>query len=171
MKAGKISYAGVGVTVGGVLGFLGVLVGWFSYSYPLNGGTATVNLSGTADWTGTAALVAGIAAFAFGGAYVLIQDAKLRRTIGILMAISSAFLLVMSLVGFGRVAEAVGVPASNFTTATAHGPRDLVRRRRHRDGRLTARLSRDAGRGIRGRDRSTTGVGGGRRSLGIARIP
>ena len=121
MKAGKISYAGVGVTVGGVLGFLGVLVGWFSYSYPLNGGTATVNLSGTADWTGTAALVAGIAAFAFGGAYVLIQDAKLRRTIGILMAISSAFLLVMSLVGFGRVAEAVGMPTSNFTTATHTG--------------------------------------------------
>ena len=60
MKAGKISYAGVGVTVGGLVGFLGVLVGWFSYSYPLNGGTATVNLSGTADWTGTAALVAGI---------------------------------------------------------------------------------------------------------------
>ena len=86
MKAGKISYAGVGVTVGGVIGFLGVLVGWFSYSYPLNGGTATVTLSGTADWTGTVALVAGIAAFAFGGAYVLIQDAKLRRTIGVLMA-------------------------------------------------------------------------------------
>ena len=121
MKAGKISYAGVGVTVGGVIGFLGVLVGWFSYSYPLNGGTATVTLSGTADWTGTAALVAGIAAFAFGGAYVLIQDAKLRRTIGVLMAIASAFLLVMSLVGFGRVAEAVGVPTSNFTTATHTG--------------------------------------------------
>ena len=29
MKAGKISYAGIGVTVGGVIGFLGVLVGWF----------------------------------------------------------------------------------------------------------------------------------------------
>ena len=52
MKAGKISYPGVGVTVGGVIGFLGVLVGWFSYSYPLDGGTATVTLSGTADWTG-----------------------------------------------------------------------------------------------------------------------
>jgi len=121
MKAGKISYAGVGVTVGGVLGFLGVLVGWFSYSYPLNGGTATVTLSGTADWTGTAALVASIAAFAFGGAYVLIQDAKLRRTIGVLMAVASAFLLVMSLVGFGRVAEAVGVPTAVFTTAAHTG--------------------------------------------------
>jgi len=121
MKAGKISYAGVGVTVGGVIGFLGVLVGWFSYSYPLNGGTATVNLSGTADWTGTVALVAGIAAFAFGGAYVLIQDPKLHRTIGVLMAIASAFLLVMSLVGFGRVAEAVGVPTSIFTTSTYTG--------------------------------------------------
>lgn len=121
MKAGKISYAGVGVTVGGVIGFLGVLVGWFSYSYPLNGGTVTVNLSGTADWTGTVALVAGIGAFAFGGAYALIQDVQIRRTIGILMAVSSAFLLVMSLVGFGRVAEAVGVPTSLFTTATHTG--------------------------------------------------
>ena len=35
MKAGKISYAGVGVAVGGVIGFLGVIVGWFKYSYPL----------------------------------------------------------------------------------------------------------------------------------------
>ena len=60
MKAGKISYAGVGVAVGGVIGFLGVLVGWFKYSYPLDGGTATVTLSGTADWTGTAAMVAGV---------------------------------------------------------------------------------------------------------------
>ena len=121
MKAGKISYAGVGVTVGGVIGFLGVLVGWFSYSYPLNGGTATVNLSGTADWTGTVALVAAIAAFAFGGAYILIEDAKLHRTVGVLMAVASAFLLVMSLVGFGRVAEAVGVPTSIFTTSTHTG--------------------------------------------------
>jgi hypothetical protein len=121
MQAGKISYPGVGVTAGGLVGFLGVLVGWFSYSYPLNGGTATVTLSGTADWTGSAALVASIGAFAFGGAYVLIQDSKLRRTIGVLMAIASAFLLVMSLVGFGRVAEAVGVPTSNFTTATHIG--------------------------------------------------
>ena len=37
------------------------------------------------------------------------------------MAIASAFLLVMSLVGFGRVAEAVGVPTSTFTTATHTG--------------------------------------------------
>ena len=121
MQAGKISYPGVGVTAGGLVGFLGVLVGWFSYSYPLNGGTETVTLSGTADWTGSAALVASIGAFAFGGAYVLIQDAKLRRTIGILMAVASAFLLVMSLVGFGRVAEAVGVPTAIFTTSAHTG--------------------------------------------------
>ena len=37
------------------------------------------------------------------------------------MAIASAFLLVMSLVGFGRVAEAVGVPTSIFTTSTHTG--------------------------------------------------
>ena len=67
MKAGKISYAGVGVAVGGVIGFLGVIVGWFKFSYPLNGGTATVTLSGTHDWTGTVAMAAAFGAFAFGG--------------------------------------------------------------------------------------------------------
>ena len=121
MKAGKISYAGVGVAVGGLIGFLGVLVGWFSYSYPLGNGTATVSLSGTVDWTGTVAMAAAFGAFAFGGAYVLLQDAKVRRITGILMAVCSAFLLVMSLFGFGRISDAVGVPASVFTTATGKG--------------------------------------------------
>jgi hypothetical protein len=37
------------------------------------------------------------------------------------MAIASAFLLVMSLVGFSRVADAVGVPASNFTASAGTG--------------------------------------------------
>ena len=61
MKAGKISYTGVGVAAGGAIGFLGVAVGWFSYSVPFAGGTVTVSLSGTADWTGTAALIGAIA--------------------------------------------------------------------------------------------------------------
>jgi hypothetical protein len=121
MKAGKISYAGVGVAGGGVIGFLGVIVGWFKYSYPLDNGTATVTLSGIHDWTGALAMAAAFGAFAFGGAYLLLQDAKLRRTIGILGAVSAAFLLIMSISGFGRVSDAVGVPAPVFTTAAGTG--------------------------------------------------
>jgi hypothetical protein len=121
MKAGKISYAGVGVAVGGVIGFLGVIVGWFKYSYPLGGGTASVTLSGTADWTGSVAMAAAFGAFAFGSAYVLIQDAKVRRIMGVLMAGSSAFLLMMSLFGFGRISDAVGVPLQVFTTSASTG--------------------------------------------------
>jgi hypothetical protein len=121
MKAGKISYAGVGVAVGGLIGFLGVLVGWFSYSYPLGNGTATVTLSGTHDWTGTVALAAAFGAFAFGIAYVLLQDVKLQRISGVLMAVCSAFLLIMSLSGYGRISDAVGFPAAVFTTAAGTG--------------------------------------------------
>lgn len=122
MKAGKISYPGVGVAVGGLIGFLGVLVGWFSYSYPLSDGTATVSLSGTADWTGAVAMAAAFGAFAFGGAYVLLQDAKVRRIMSVLMAVCSAFLLMMSLFGFGRINDAIGVaPAAVFTTAAGTG--------------------------------------------------
>jgi hypothetical protein len=121
MKAGKISYAGVGVAVGGLIGFLGVVVGWFKYSYPLGNGTVTTTLSGTADWTGTVAMAAAFGAFAFGGAYVLLQDPALRRITGVLGAICSAFLLIMSLSGFGRVNDAVGVPVAVFTTAAGVG--------------------------------------------------
>ena len=122
MKAGKISYAGVGVAVGGVIGFLGVIVGWFKYSFPMGGGgTATVTLSGIHDWTGTVAMAAAFGAFAFGGAYVLLQDPQLRRITGVLGAVCSAFLLIMSIAGFSRVADAVGVPAATFTTAAGAG--------------------------------------------------
>lgn len=121
MKAGKITYAGVGVAVGGLIGFLGVVVGWFEYSHPLGSGTATVTLSGTADWTGTVAMAAAFGAFAFGGAYLLLQDAKIRRLTGVLGAVCAAFLLIMSLSGYGRISEAVGVPAAVFTSSASTG--------------------------------------------------
>lgn len=121
MQSGKISYAGLGVAVGGVIGFMGVLAHWFSYSYPLNGGTATVTMSGTADWTGSVALTASFGAFAFGGAYLLLSDPQLRRLLGVLMGVSAAFLLVMSLFAYTRIDEAVGVPAAVFSTKAAPG--------------------------------------------------
>jgi hypothetical protein len=121
MKAGKISYAGVGVAVGGVIGFLGVMVGWFKFSFPLGNGTATVSLHGTADWTGTAALIAAFGAFAFGGAYLLVDDAKLKKLMSVLMGASSACLLMFSIFGYTRISDAVGIPAAQFTSGAGKG--------------------------------------------------
>ncbi|MEP6973649.1 MAG: hypothetical protein ABI869_05850 [Actinomycetota bacterium] len=121
MKAGKISYAGVGVAVGGVIGFIGIMVGWFTYSFPLANGVATVTLHGTADWTGGVAMAAAFGAFAFGGAYLLIQDAKLRKLTSVLMGVSSAFLLMFSIYGYTRISDAVGVPAAVFSSGAGKG--------------------------------------------------
>ena len=162
MKAGKISYAGVGVAVGGLIGFLGVLVGWFKYSYPLGNGTATVTLSGTHDWTGTVAMAAAFGAFAFGCAYVLLQDAQLRRITGVLGAVCSAFLLIMSLAGFGRVSDADRRAGSGLHDRRRNGARDLVRRRRRRGGRFGPHLAGDPHRGSGSRSRRS---GGSRRGL------
>lgn len=121
MKAGKITYAGVGVAVGGLVGFTGIITHWFAYSYPVNGDTLTVTLSGTADWTGSLALAAAIGAFAFGAGYVLLDDPRLRRLFGVLMSVCAAFLLILPLFGFTRIDEAVGVPVSRFTVQAAAG--------------------------------------------------
>lgn len=121
MKAGKIMYAGVGVAVGGLVGFTGIITHWFAYSAPVNGETLTVTLSGTADWTGSLALAASFGAFAFGGGYILFDEPRLRRLFGVLMSVCSAFLLILPLFGFTRIDEAVGVPAARFTSQAAAG--------------------------------------------------
>ena len=105
-----ISYAGVAGAVGGLLGFAGVYLKWFQYSYPVAGGTFTQYLNGTEDWTGRVAFIAGLTAFAFGAAYVLLSDPQIRKLTGALMGIGAIFLLAMSLIGFTRVDEAIGQP-------------------------------------------------------------
>lgn len=121
MKSGKYSYPGIGAAVGGLIGIVGVSAHWFSYSIPAEGGTVTVFLSGRVDWTGAIALAASFGAFAFGGAYVLMQDAQIRRVMGVLMAICAAFMLFMPLFGYRRVEEAVGIPAAIFSATAAAG--------------------------------------------------
>ena len=121
MKAGKITYPGVGVAVGGLVGFIGILTHWFAYSVPVSGETLTVTLSGTVDWTGSIALAASFGAFAFGGAYILLDDPVMRRLFGVLMSVCAAFLLMMPLFGFTRIDEAVGLPAARFTVQAAAG--------------------------------------------------
>ncbi len=107
---GDIAYAGIAAGVGGLIGFAGVYLKWFSYSYPVSGGTVTQYLNGTEDWTGRVAFVAGLAALAFGVAYVLFSDPQLRRITGALMGIGAIFLLSTSLLGLSRVSEAIGAP-------------------------------------------------------------
>lgn len=106
----NISYAGIAGAVGGLLGIFGVYLKWFSYSYPAVGGTVTIYLNGTADWTGQVAFVAGLAAFAFGIAYVLLSDPEIRRITAALMGVGAIFLLAMSVLGMTRVGSAVGEP-------------------------------------------------------------
>ncbi len=121
MKSGKYSYPGIGAAVGGLIGIVGVSAHWFSYSFPTDSGTVTVYLSGRVDWTGAIALAASFGAFAFGGAYVLMPDAQIRRVMGVLMAICAAFMLFMPLFGYRRVEEAVGIPTAVFSATAAAG--------------------------------------------------
>ena len=121
MQAGKISYPGVGVAVGGLIGIVGVMAKWFSFSIPLGNGVATFSLSARADWTGSLALAAAFGAFAFGGAYILFTDPKLRRLVGVLMSVCAVFLLMFSLFGYTRIDDAVGIPAVQFTTQAGPG--------------------------------------------------
>ena len=106
----QISYAGAAGAVGGLLGFAGVYLKWFQYSYQVTGGTITQYLNGTEDWTGQVAFIAGLAALAFGAAYVLLSDPQIRKLTGALMGIGAIFLLAMSLLAFTRADEAVGQP-------------------------------------------------------------
>jgi len=89
-------------------GFIGVYAKWFSYSYPVDGGTVTIYLDGTWDGTGAIAFAAGIGALLFGCAYILLTDPAIRRIVALLMVISSMVLLVCSAIGFTRVAETIG---------------------------------------------------------------
>jgi len=108
MRQDKIDYVGVLGTVGGLLGFLGIYLNWWFYSSPAGGGVITHGIRGLEDFSGVAALVASIAAFAFGGAYLLMDDPGIRKITGGLMGIGSIFLLGMTVLGMFRAAHVVG---------------------------------------------------------------
>jgi hypothetical protein len=103
MRSDTITYPGVGVAVGGLFGALGVFADWFSYTATIAGGRLTIGISGTEDWSGRIAVVAGFSALLFGAAYLLLQDPAIRRWTGVAMGASSAVLLVMTLFGVLRV--------------------------------------------------------------------
>jgi hypothetical protein len=105
MRSERINFLAV---VTAVAGLIGVYAKWFSYSYPVSGGTVTIYLDGTWDGTGAVALAAGIGALLFGCAYMLMTDAAIRRIVALLMVISSVVLLISSAIGFTRVVETIG---------------------------------------------------------------
>jgi hypothetical protein len=120
-----VNYPGVAVAVGGLLGLAGVFLNWFAYSYQVSGGTLTVYLKGNEDWTGQVAFIAGIAAFAFALANMILADPQIRRLTGALMGVAAVLLLGACLAGFFRVDSVtaspvlLGVePGSSVTIAT-----------------------------------------------------
>ena len=112
MESGKISYAGVGASVAGVIGMVGVYSSWWE--------TPSQGFNGTADISGTLAFVMSLALFAFGGAYVLISDGQIRRATGAiatLCAVVVALACVWGATRAGNVAPGADVAAGLFVTA------------------------------------------------------
>jgi catechol 2,3-dioxygenase-like lactoylglutathione lyase family enzyme len=86
MDSGKISYAGVGAAVAGVIGMAGVYSAWWE--------TDSATYNGTADISGSLGFAMALGLFAAGGAYVLISDPKIRRATG---ALATLFAVVLAL--------------------------------------------------------------------------
>jgi hypothetical protein len=108
MRQDKIDYVGVLGTAGGALGFIGIYLNWWYYSWPAQGTTFTQGIRGLDDWSGGAALVAAIAAFAFGGAYLLMDDPGVRKITGGIMGVGAIFLSAMTVLGMFRADAVVG---------------------------------------------------------------
>jgi hypothetical protein len=99
----KLNYAGIAGAVAGVVGLFGVFSDWWS--------TESAIYHGTADVSGTLALAMSVGLFAFGGAYILISDAGIRRAMGALMTLCAVVLTLACVWGFLR-ADSVASGAS-----------------------------------------------------------
>jgi hypothetical protein len=86
MGNGKISYAGIGAAVAGVIGILGIYSTWWE--------SDLANYNGTADISGQLALGMAVGLFAMGAAYVVISDPQIRRVTG---ALATLFAVVLTL--------------------------------------------------------------------------
>ena len=97
MDRSRIAYAGVAGAVAGVVGLIGVYADWWS--------SADATFDGTADASGSLALAMSIATFAFGGAYILLSDARIRRAMGALMTLTAVVLALATVWGTTRADE------------------------------------------------------------------
>jgi hypothetical protein len=82
----KLNHAGIGGAVAGVVALLGVYSDWWT--------TDTTLYHGIADVSGRLALGMSMGLFAFGVAYVVIADVRIRRAMGALMTICAVVLTV-----------------------------------------------------------------------------
>ena len=97
MREQKINYAGIAGAVGGIVGLLGIYVSWWS--------TESVDFDGTQDVSGKLALAMALGTFVFGGAYVLMSDAGIRRAMGALMTLTAVILTLACVWGLTRSDE------------------------------------------------------------------
>jgi hypothetical protein len=110
MRSARISFLAVVTAGAGLVGFIGVFADWFSVAYQAQGAKVVLDYYGTADGTGAIAVAASLGALMFGCAYMLLQDAQIRRVTALLMVLSSVVLLISATIGFTRVDEAIGAP-------------------------------------------------------------
>lgn len=110
MRSDRINFLAVVTAVAGLIGFIGVFANWFSLAYQATGTQIVLEFDGTADGTGAIAVAASLGALTFGCAYMLLADPQIRRMTALLMVLSSIILLVVSVIGFTRVDEAIGAP-------------------------------------------------------------
>jgi hypothetical protein len=78
-KDQRFNYAGIEGAVAGVVGLLGIYAGWWE--------TDAKSYYATADISGQLALAMSIGLFAFGVAYVVFSDQRIRREMGALMTL------------------------------------------------------------------------------------
>ncbi len=110
MRSARISFLAVVTAGAGLVGFIGVFADWFSLAYEVSGTKVVLDFYGTADGTGAIAVAASLGALMFGCAYMLLEDPQIRRITALLMVLSGVTLLVVSVIGFTRVDEAIGAP-------------------------------------------------------------
>src|SRR6476659_1721626 len=94
MKDQRFNYAGIGGAVAGVVGLLGIYADWWE--------TDAKSYYGTADISGQLALAMSIGLFAFGVAYVVFSDLRIRRAMGALMTLCAAVLTLSCVWGLLR---------------------------------------------------------------------
>jgi hypothetical protein len=111
VAASEISYGGIAAAIGGLIGLLGVYIGWWQYTLTASGVAATVRVDGSTDWTGSVAVVASIAVLAFGAAFVIMTDAMIRRFSTWIVALGGIVMLVVAGIAFGRASDVIGTPA------------------------------------------------------------
>jgi hypothetical protein len=97
MESGKINYAGVIGAAAGFVGLLGLATGWFTDGIRV--------VEGTVDVSGKLAFAMSIATFVFGGAYILMSDAAIRRAMGALMTLCAVVLTLSCLWGLQRAGD------------------------------------------------------------------